>query len=288
MHDVLEKAEVLTEALPYMRLFFGKTVVIKLGGNAMSDANRRNTIAQDIVLLRYIGLNPVVVHGGGPEISDVMEKLGLKPQFVNGRRVTDQATMDVVEMVLCGRLNKELVSLLSKHGAKAVGLSGKDGNLILARREGNGELGQVGEIQEVHPEIVQVLCGNGFIPVIAPVAQDAEGVAYNINADIVAGYLAPALGASKLIILTDVEGVLETEGDVNTLISSLSLEEARHMLQTKKASRGMIPKLEGCIAALNGGVPRAHIIDGRVPHALLLEIFTDKGIGTMVIGGRGW
>ncbi|HHY45913.1 MAG TPA: acetylglutamate kinase [Firmicutes bacterium] len=287
MHSIHEKAGVLIEALPYIRLFFGKTVVIKLGGSAMTRAGQCDSLAQDIVLLRYIGLNPVVVHGGGPEISAFMERLGLKPRFVNGRRVTDESTMEVVEMVLCGKLNKEIVSLLNKHGGKAVGLSGKDGNLILARKDKNQELGQVGEVAEIHPEVIKVMCREGFIPVIAPVAQDENGVSYNINADIVAGHLAPAVGADKLIMLTDVEGILREQGDPASLISTLTIEEAREMLESGKADRGMIPKLEGCIAALSGGVPRAHIIDGRVPHALLLEIFTNKGIGTMVIGGQG-
>lgn len=248
----------------------------------------------DVILLKYVGLNPVIVHGGGPEISRTMERLGKEPVFVGGHRVTDAETMEIVQMVLVGKVNQEIVSLINKYGGKAVGLSGKDGNLIVARRrrgavgqspaaEGEVDLGFVGDVESVNPEPIRLLSEKGYIPVIAPVGVGLEGESYNINADAVAGHLAAALKADKLIMLTDVEGIFADPEDRTTLISSLRTEQAHRMIQDGQIAGGMIPKVEACIRALEGGVARTHIIDGRKMHSLLLEIFTDQGIGTMVV-----
>lgn len=284
--------EILTEALPYIRLFSGKTIVIKYGGAAMEDPALRDIVAKDIVLLKYVGINPVLVHGGGPEISEAMKKLGKEPKFVNGLRVTDAETMEIAEMVLAGKINKGIVALINKHGGRAVGLCGKDANLIRAKRcepvrvgkedEARVDLGFVGDITEVNPEIVNVICREGFIPVVSSVAADGDGVSLNVNADYVAGHLAATLRAEKLILLTDVEGIFANATDPSSVISSLSIEDAERMIREGQISRGMIPKVESCLYALRAGVPRAHIIDGRVKHSLLLEIFTNKGIGTMM------
>ncbi|HHV63126.1 MAG TPA: acetylglutamate kinase [Firmicutes bacterium] len=266
-------------------MFYGKTVVIKYGGSAMIDPGLKEAVTKDIVLLKYIGINTVVVHGGGPEVSHMMDRLGKKPRFINGLRVTDQETMEIVEMVLAGRINKEIVALINKSGGKGVGLSGRDGNLIVARQR-NSELGFVGDIKAVNPDILHVLSREGFIPIIAPIASDEEGRPYNINADHVAGHIAAALKADKLILLTDVEGVFADPDDKTTLLSLISAEDIRDIIHDGSVSGGMIPKLEACVSALEGGVSRAHIIDGRVVHSLLLEIFTNEGIGTMVVKGQ--
>lgn len=279
------------EALPYIRRFYGKTFVIKYGGHAMIDEDLKDTFAQDVVLLKYVGINPVVVHGGGPQINEVLKKMGTPTQFVRGMRVTDQETMDIVEMVLVGKINKEIVNLINQHGGMAVGLSGKDGGLILARKmnvtvSANGEppeiidIGLVGEIVGINPRIINSLDEDKFIPVIAPVGVGDKGETYNINADLVAGQIAEALGAEKLILLTDVEGVKDKKGE---LLRTLKVNQARRLIQDGVVAEGMTPKVECCMEALKGGVGKTHIIDGRVKHAILLEIFTKEGVGTEVV-----
>ncbi len=291
MEKFIGKAEVLMEALPYIRRFYGKTFVIKYGGSAMADEELKASFAQDMVLLKYVGINPVVVHGGGPQINEVLQKMGTPTQFVRGMRVTDQETMDIVEMVLAGKINKEIVSLINQHGGMAVGLSGKDGGLIQARKmsvtvASDGEppeiidIGLVGEIVGINPMVINTLDENKFIPVIAPVGAGEHGETYNINADLVAGQLAEALGAEKLILLTDVDGVKDKKGG---LLSTLKINQARKLIQEGVVAEGMIPKVECCIEALKGGVGKTHIIDGRVKHAVLLEIFTKEGVGTEVV-----
>ena len=291
MEKFIGKAEVLMEALPYIQRFYGKTFVIKYGGSAMADEELKASFAQDMVLLKYVGINPVVVHGGGPQINEVLQKMGTPTQFVRGMRVTDQETMDIVEMVLAGKINKEIVSLINQHGGMAVGLSGKDGGLIRARKmsvtvASNGEppeiidIGMVGEIVGINPMVINTLDENKFIPVIAPVGAGEHGETYNINADLVAGQLAEALGAEKLILLTDVDGVKDKKGE---LLSTLKVNQARKLIQEGVVAEGMIPKVECCIEALKGGVGKTHIIDGRVKHAVLLEIFTKEGVGTEVV-----
>ena len=291
MERFIGKAEVLMEALPYIRRFYGKTFVVKCGGNAMVDEELKVTFAQDMVLLKYVGINPVVVHGGGPQIDQTLEKMGIARQFVRGMRVTDQATMDIVEMVLVGKINKEIVNLINQNGGMAVGLSGKDGGLILARKMSvkvadNGEpheiidIGMVGEIVGINPTVINSLGENKFIPVIAPVGVGEKGETYNINADLVAGQVAEALGAEKLILLTDIEGVKDKKGE---LLSTLKINQARKLIQDGVVGEGMIPKVECCIEALKGGVGKTHIIDGRLKHAVLLEIFTKEGVGTEVV-----
>lgn len=291
MEKFIGKAEVLMEVLPFIRRFYGKTFVIKYGGSAMTDEDLKDAFAQDIVLLKYVGINPVVVHGGGPQIDEMLEKVGIPTQFVRGMRVTDQATMDIVEMVLVGKINKEIVNLINQHGGSAVGLSGKDGELIIARKmtvtvktdEGEPEtvdIGMVGEIVGINPTIINSLDENKFIPVIAPVGVGRKGETYNINADLVAGQIAEALSAEKLILLTDVEGVKDKDGE---LLSTLKVNQARKLIQDGVVGEGMIPKVECCMEALKGGVGKTHIIDGRVKHAVLLEIFTKEGVGTEVV-----
>lgn len=279
-----QRAAVLIEALPYLRRFFGKTLVIKYGGNAMIDDRLKEQVMQDIALLHYVGIRPVVVHGGGPEISALMRQMGHEPTFVGGLRVTDAATMEIVEMALTGKTNKNIVARLNQQGATAVGLSGKDANLLVARKleSPKGDLGFVGEIMQVNADILTLLVGQGYIPVISSVAIGEDGESYNVNADHAAGAIAAAVGAEKLVMLTDVEGLYADYPDRSTLISAMDTARAREMLQTGRAEKGMIPKLEACVTALEGGVSRAHLIDGRHPHALLIEIFTDTGVGTMV------
>jgi acetylglutamate kinase len=289
MKKLIEKAEVLIEALPYIRRFYHKTMVIKLGGAAMADEGLKEGFAMDIVLMKYVGLNPVVVHGGGPQIGQVLQRMGKASTFVQGLRVTDQETMDVVEMVLVGKVNKEIVDLINRCGGKAVGLSGKDGGLIRAQKlhlSPQGEkdtppeivdLGMVGEVEGINSDVIKTLDDGDFIPVIAPVGAGADGKTYNINADLVAGKVAIALGAEKLILLTDVPGVLDSKGN---LIASLKAKEAKDLIAQGVCSEGMIPKITCCLEALAGGVGKAHIIDGRVRHALILEVFTDTGVGT--------
>ena len=282
------KARVLVEALPYIKEYYGKTVVVKLGGSAMEDDELKRNFASDIVLMRYVGLNPVIVHGGGPQVTQYMERLSLEVRFVDGHRVTDAAAMEVAKMVLVGKVNKEIVSLVNGHGNLAVGLSGEDGNLLAARRRtraANGEevdLGFVGEVEAVNPRILNNLMRDEFIPVVASIGAGAGGQSYNINADLVAGSLAQALGAYKLIYLTDVDGIYRDIEDGSSLIPELGLREAGELLDSGALSRGMMPKLMSCVEAVRSGVRRAHIINGTVEHALLLELYTDAGIGTMV------
>lgn len=278
------RVQVLSEALPYIQQFIGRTVVVKYGGAAMKDSNLKDKVIRDIVFLSCIGMRPVVVHGGGPEINSWLDKLGIEAQFKNGLRVTDAATMDVVEMVLVGRVNKELVSLINQAGGSAVGLCGKDGNLFKARPEGQEGMGFVGEVSKVNIKILESLVNSHYIPVVSSVAADDMGQAYNINADTVAGELAAALGAEKLILLTDTAGILKDAKDPSTLIAKLDIQEARRLIETGVVSGGMIPKVKCCVRSLAQGVRATHIIDGRIPHSLLLEIFTDAGIGSMIVG----
>lgn len=285
MEQWIQKASVLIEALPYIRKFAGKTVVVKYGGSAMTDPQIRMTTAQDVVLMKYVGINPVVVHGGGPAINGMLKRLNVETQFHQGRRVTDDATIEVVEMMLAGAVNKDIVSLLNQAGGTAVGLSGKDANLLHARKitfEDGTDIGHVGEIVDVHFNIINVLCGAGMIPVIAPVATDPYGGTWNVNADTAAGEVAAALQAEKLVFLTDTPGLLRDKDDPRTLIHQLRYAEVAQLTRDGVIAGGMIPKVQACIKALDFGVPRTHIIDGRVPHAMLIELFTDKGLGTLV------
>jgi len=293
MQELIAKADILLDALPYIRRYSGKTMVIKYGGHAMADEELKNSFAQDIVLLKFVGINPVIVHGGGPQIGQLLTQLGIESQFVRGMRVTDQQTMDVVEMVL-GKINKEIVSLINRHGGRAVGLSGKDGELILAKKltvdtqesgkAGKVDIGLVGEVRAINPGIIETLDRSDFIPVIAPVGVGERGETYNINADLVAGEVSEALRAEKLILLTDVEGIREADGNV---IPALDMERATQLIRDGVISAGMIPKVECCIEALRGGARKTHIIDGRVRHAVLLEIFTREGVGTEVVRVHG-
>jgi acetylglutamate kinase len=283
------RVRVLSEALPYIQKFAGRTVVVKYGGAAMKDGSLKEGVIRDLVFMSCVGIRPVLVHGGGPEINSWLEKIGIEPQFKDGLRVTDAATMDVVEMVLVGRVNKEIVSLINQAGAKAVGLCGKDGNLITARPDGREEIGFVGEVSNVNVDILNTLVKSGYIPVVSSVAADENGQAYNINADTVAGEIAAALGAEKLILMTDTPGLMRDFKDPTTLIRQLDIQGARALIDDGTVSGGMIPKLSCCIRSLAQGVKAAHIIDGRLPHSLLLEIFTDNGTGSMIVssGVRG-
>jgi acetylglutamate kinase len=281
LRALIEKAEVLVEALPYIQRFNGKTLVIKYGGHAMTDDELRASFARDVVLLEAIGVRPVVVHGGGPQIEAMLRRLGKETTFVAGRRVTDDATMEVVEMVLGGRVNREIVELLNRAGGRAVGLTGNDGGMLQVKRrlwEGQ-DLGRVGEVVTVDPGPVLAVAQAGYIPVVAPLGVDAQGTTYNVNADEAAGALARALRAEKLILLTDVEGVQDETG---RLISRLTREEVRKRVAEGTIRGGMIPKVECCLDALAGGVDRTHVIDGRILHAVLLEVFTDVGVGTLI------
>jgi acetylglutamate kinase len=291
----LEKARLLVEALPYIRRFYQTTVVIKYGGHAMVAEDLKDQFAQDIVLMKYIGINPVVVHGGGPQISEMLARLGIKSQFQGGMRVTDPDTMDVVEMMLAGKINKEIVSLINRHGGLAIGLSGKDGQLIEARKlhvyryQGDDQppeiidIGLVGEVQRINVETLQTLARSNMIPVIAPVGVGLDGETYNINADLVAGRIAGALHAKKLLLMTDVAGVLDASGQ---LIPSMTIAEAADAMQHGTLSGGMIPKVQCAVEALQEGTEKVHIVDGRIAHAILLEIFTDAGIGTEIVKQR--
>jgi acetylglutamate kinase len=285
-------AHVLIEALPYIQRFKGKTVVVKYGGNAMIDERLKNSFARDIVMLKLVGINPVVVHGGGPQIGNLLERLGKTSEFVQGMRVTDSETMDVVEMVLGGLVNKEIVNLINRQGGSAVGLTGKDGDLVRARQivvtQRSAEtdepeiidLGHVGEVESIDPSVVDILVQGDFIPVIAPIGVGADGRSYNINADLVAGKMAEVLRAEKLILLTNTRGILDREGE---LLTGLSLQEIEAFIADGTISGGMIPKTRCATDALNAGVNSVHIIDGRVNHAVLLELFTDSGIGTLML-----
>ncbi len=279
--DFTQKARILVEALPYIRRFYGRTIVIKYGGGAMAQGGLEEALATDVVLMWYVGIRPVVVHGGGPQIGQLLKRLGKESTFVGGMRVTDPETMEVVEMVL-GKINKDLVSLINRHGAKAVGLSGKDAELIKAKKltRPDMNLGLVGEVQQVNVEVIEALQKGGFVPVIAPVGVGEGGIAYNINADIVAGAVAGALKAEKLILLTDVPGVMDREGK---LLRSLTAQQATLLIQEGVIQEGMIPKVQCCLEALEMGVGKAHIVNGTIPHAMLLEIFTDRGIGTEIV-----
>ncbi len=283
----MSRADVLLEALPYIRQFSGKTIVIKYGGAAMEQTALKEPFALDVILLRLVGINPVIVHGGGPQIGALMRRLGKEPEFVGGMRVTDAETVEIVEMVLVGKINKEIVGLINHHGGKAVGLSGKDAVLIRAvkrlHRLPSGEeidIGLVGEVETVNPEPIRLLEANGMIPVIAPVGVGRDGETYNINADLVAGEIAAALAAEKLIHLTDVQGIV---GKDKKLISTLSRAEAERLIAAGVIDGGMLPKVESSLRALKGGTSKAHIVDGRVPHAILLELFTREGVGTELV-----
>ncbi len=290
MQKLIEKANILMEALPYIRRFSGKTIVIKYGGHAMADEALKKSFALDVILLKSLGINPVIVHGGGPQINETLKRYGIVSEFVRGMRVTNSATMAVVEMVLVGQVNKEVVGYLNQHGGRAVGLSGKDGTLLLSRKllqevrrdDGTTEevdIGFVGDVVKVNEELIRTLEQGRFIPVIAPVGVGAEGESYNINADLVAGRVAAALNAEKLILLTDVAGVKAKDGQ---LLSSIAVAEIHRLIEEEAITGGMIPKVTCCAEALRDGVKKAHIIDGRVQHAVLLEIFTDVGVGTEI------
>jgi acetylglutamate kinase len=289
--EYIRKAEatrvrVLSEALPYIQQFAGRTVVVKYGGAAMKDSTLKDKVIRDVVFMACVGLRPIVVHGGGPEINTWLDKLGIEPQFKNGLRVTDAATMDVVEMVLVGRVNKELVALINQAGGSAVGLCGMDANLIKARPVDAVDVGFVGEVTSVDTRILESLVKDGHIPVVSSVAADETGQTYNINADTVAGEIAAALGAEKMILLTDTAGILRDYKDMATLIPKIDIQEARKLIEEGIVSGGMIPKVNCCVRSLAQGVRAAHIIDGRIPHALLLEIFTDAGIGSMIVASE--
>ncbi|MBF0427491.1 MAG: acetylglutamate kinase [Magnetococcales bacterium] len=288
----VNKARILIEALPYMRRFDGRTFVIKYGGHAMVDDKLKKAFAQDVILLRQVGINPVVIHGGGPQIGQTMIQMGLKPQFIDGQRVTDQETVNVVEMVLAGKINKDIVNLINLNGGRAAGLSGKDGHTILARKRNHRrksetdtpeeiiDLGWVGDVEAINTDLLELFKSSDIIPVVAPVGVGKKGETYNINADAVAGHVATALRAEKLILLTDVPGVRDQAGQ---LISRLETKEALQLIKDGVIVGGMIPKVETCLTARKGGVAATHILDGRIEHALLLEIFTDQGIGTLVV-----
>ena len=290
-----EIAHVLSEALPYIQRFSGRTVVIKYGGNAMVDEALKSGFARDVVLMKLVGINPVVVHGGGPQIGSLLERIGKESRFVDGMRVTDSETMDVVEMVLGGLVNKEIVNLINRHGGRAVGLTGKDGGMIRARKmtmtRANPEqqapeiidIGHVGEVDKIDPALVHMLDGGDFIPVVAPIGVGEDGASYNINADLVAGKLAQVLQAEKLILLTNTRGLLDKDGN---LLTGLSAAEVDDLIEDGTIHGGMLPKIRCALDAVNGGVRSAHIIDGRVPHAGMLELFTDEGVGTQIRSGR--
>jgi len=279
------QAHILVEALPYMQRFHGRTIVIKYGGNAMTEAYLQEQFAYDVTLMKQVGMNPVVVHGGGPQIGALLERLGVQTHFVDGMRVTDAATMEVVEMVLGGRVNKEIVQAINRAGGRAVGLTGKDGGLLHARplRRDGVDLGLVGEVARVDPDIIRLLDQGDFIPVVAPIGVGSLGESYNINADLVAGALAVTLNAEKLILMTNVAGVLDQDGQLRT---RLEAAEVDRMVADGRIYGGMLPKIQCCLDAVAAGVHAAHIIDGRVPHALLLEIFTDAGVGTLISDTR--
>lgn len=285
MEELIKKAGILIEALPYIQKFSGKTVIIKYGGNAMINEELKNSVVEDIVLLKFVGLNPIVVHGGGPDISEALKKNGIKSEFINGLRVTDKDTIKIAQEVLIGKTNKEIVSLLNKNGADAVGICGIDGGFIKCDKmttECDGkvcDLGFVGDIKSVNPDVLNSMIDNGYIPVIAPIGTDDEGNSYNINADNVAAAVASAVKAEKLILLTDVEGVKDKDSNV---IFEISKSEIADLIADGTISGGMIPKVTGCLEAIDAGVKGVHIIDGRIPHCLLLEIFTKTGIGTLI------
>jgi acetylglutamate kinase len=292
MKKSIEKAEILLEALPFIRQFFGKTIVVKYGGNAMVSENLKEDFARDIVLMKYVGINPVIIHGGGPQIGETLDALGIKSEFFQGQRITDKKTIDVVEMVLGGKVNKEIVALINRHGGSAVGITGKDGDLILAKRHRKMkispetdrpeimDLGLVGEITKVNPKILETLDDNDFIPVIAPIGNGENKETLNINADFVASAIASALKAEKLILMTNTQGV---RGKDKSLLSELTRRKVATLVKSKVIRDGMLPKVNCCLEALKAGVAKTHIIDGTIKHSLLLEIFTEKGIGTQIV-----
>ena len=295
MNRLIKKADVLIEALPYIRTFRGKTVVVKYGGHAMTDASLKERFAQNVVLLKYVGINPVIIHGGGPQIDKMLDRLGIEAKFRHGVRVTDEATMEIVEMVLAGKINMEITDLINRHGGSAVGLSGKDGGLIRSKpltakawaesleRDLDGEdgdFGLVGDIESVDPSLLHKLQGDHYIPIIAPIGSDHEGNTYNINADLVAGAVAGALKAEKLVMMTDIKGIRDAKGHH---LSTVSRKDVKRMVKKGTITEGMLPKVHACLDAIDAGVGKAHIIDGRIPHAILLEIFTRKGIGTEIV-----
>ncbi|MCA1958542.1 MAG: acetylglutamate kinase [Nitrospira sp.] len=295
MNRLIKKASILIEALPYIRTFRGKTVVVKYGGHAMTEPSLKERFAQDVVLLKYVGINPVIVHGGGPQIDKMLARLGIQAKFRHGVRITDQATMEVVEMVLAGQINMEITDLINRHGGSAVGLSGKDGGLIRSKpltakawaesleRDWDGEdgdFGLVGDIEKVDPGLLRNLQEDHYIPVIAPIGSDREGNTYNINADLVAGAVAGALKAEKLVMMTDIKGIRDAKGHH---LSTVSRKDVQRMVKKGVITEGMLPKVHACLDALEAGVGKAHIIDGRIPHAVLLEIFTRRGIGTEIV-----
>jgi len=295
MNRLIKKANVLIESLPYIRSFRGKTVVVKYGGHAMMDSSLKERFAQDVVLLKYVGINPVIVHGGGPQIDKMLDRLGIEAKFRHGVRITDEATMEIVEMVLAGCINMAITDLINRHGGSAVGLSGKDGGLILSKPltakawaesldreldDQDGDFGFVGDIEKVDPSLLYKLQDDHYIPIIAPIGTDREGNTYNINADLVAGAIAGALRAEKLVMMTDIKGIRDVKGHH---LSTVSRKDVQRMVKKGTITEGMLPKIHACLDALAGGVGKAHIIDGRVPHAVLLEIFTRKGIGTEIV-----
>lgn len=281
MKDLLAKAETLMEALPWIKHAWGRTVVIKYGGAAMTDPALRDAVAADIVLMKLVGVNPVVVHGGGPEITGFMDRLGMPVEFFDGHRVTTPEAMDIVKMVLVGKVNSELVSAINAHGPRALGLSGEDGNLVMATAK-NERLGRVGDVVSIDTTLLDNVIEDGFIPVVATVAAGDDGGSFNVNADLVAGKLAAALGADKCLFLTDVDGLYRDFSDKGSLISALTPYEAEQMIANDELEGGMVPKVAACVHALRGGVRRAHILNGTVPHAILLEVYTDEGVGTMI------
>lgn len=289
MEELIKKAQILIDALPYMQKFYGKTVVVKYGGNAMINEELKNHVIEDIILLKFIGLNPIVVHGGGPDISTALNERGIKSQFINGLRVTDEDTVKVAQQVLIGKTNKEIVALINKHGGNAIGISGIDASFIECEKqttEVDGkevDLGFVGNIVKVRSDVLDHLYKDQWIPVIAPIGTDKDGNSYNINADTVASAVAAAVEAEKLILLTDVEGIKDKDGNV---VYEADLDEIDRMIKDGTISGGMIPKVQGCVEAINEGVTGVHIIDGRVPHCLLLEIFTKTGIGSLIKGQK--
>ena len=281
--DDSQRVSILSEALPYIQSFKGRKIVIKFGGSIMEDEKLKKAFFRDIALLSSVGVCPVVIHGGGPEINIWLNKLEISPKFENGLRVTDHKTMDIVEMVLMGRVNKQIVRGINYTGSLAVGISGLDGNLIQSRELGDGSHGLVGEVSKINPELLDPLISKGYIPVISSIGSTVKGISHNINADFVAGEIAASINAEKLILLTDTPGILKKRDDKNSLVKQINLKEARELIQKEIVTEGMLPKTECCIRALAQGVKAAHIIDGRIEHSLLLEVFTNSGIGTMII-----
>ncbi len=279
--STMGKARIFSAAMPYIRAYRGQVVVIKYGGSAMVDKGLRNTFADDVAMLHYVGIKPVIVHGGGPQITRAMGQAGVEPQWRDGLRVTDAETLRIVQATLAGEINPDIVRLVNAHGSLAAGLNGLDGNLFVAKPH-DAEIGFVGEVTAVNPSLIHTLLNEGYVPVVAPMARGEDGGAYNLNADTAAGALASALGAIKLVYLTDVEGVYRDMNDHDSLIARITADELRELIESGSASAGMLPKLESCIDAIERGVERAHILDGRIQHSVLLEIFTDEGIGTMI------